>query len=271
MRKLIYPIIVLALVACYYFWETKNNEAISDQNLQEEINLKSDADGTNEFTRNDFLPKSDNQIIHHKSYSLSYNEYHEQADWTVHVLKKSDMTSANYSRPYFEIDNMVSTGAATWRNYKNSGYDKGHLVPAADRKGSKEQHDETFLTSNISPQNHDFNAGLWNRLEQKVRYYAQQHGTLYVVTGPVLKKGLKSIGSEHVSVPEQYYKILYRDGKDGPNLLAFLMDNKPSNKAIYNYITSVDTIESLTGIDFFYQLPDDIESKLEQERSSKGW
>lgn len=271
MRKFIYPIIVIILVACYYLWETSNNDTISNNNITLEEQQAAASNGPKGLTRKDFLPKSDNQIIHHKTYSLSYNENHEQADWTAHVLRGSDTKGGDYKRPYFEIDGMVKTGAASWRNYKNSGYDKGHLVPAADRKSSRAAHDETFLTSNISPQNHDFNAGVWNKLEQKVRYYAQRYDELYVITGPVLKKGLPSIGTEHVSVPQQYYKIIYRDDANEPKLLAFLMDNKPSNASIYNFVTSVDAIESLTGIDFFYQLPDAIEEKIEASSSRKGW
>jgi len=271
LRKFIYPVIVIALVACYYLWETRQNESISKSNLEQEINLATDGGGLNNLTRHSFLPKSDNQIIHHKTYSLSYNEYHEQADWTVHILRKTDLNSTSYARPYFKIDPMVKTGAASWRNYKNSGYDRGHLVPAADRKASREQYDETFLTSNISPQNPAFNGGLWNRMEQKVRYYAQRYDMLYVVTGPVLKKGLTRIGTENVSVPEQYYKIIYRYGKDGPKMLAFVMENKPSDTSIYGYITTVDYIESVTGIDFFYQLPDELEAQLEQGASARGW
>lgn len=255
----------------YYFFEQQENKATSTDNIKRE-QQQVDADGTKNLTRNDFLPNSKNQIIHHKTYSLSYNEYHEQADWTAHILRATDTKGPDYKRPYFEVDKMVSTGAASWRNYKNSGYDKGHLVPAGDRKNSQAVYEETFLTSNISPQNHDFNAGIWNRLEQKVRYYAQRHDEVYVITGPILKKGLKSIGSENVSVPQQFYKIIYRNAADGPKMIAFLVDTTANrNSSIYDYMTSVDTIESLTGNDFFYQLPDGIENTLEKAKVKTGW
>ena len=80
------------------------------------------------------------------------------------------------------------------RNYKNSGFDRGHLCPAGDRRYSQEAHDETFLTSNISPQDHDFNAGVWNRLEQKVRYWARKYDGVFVVTGGVLNGEMETIG-----------------------------------------------------------------------------
>ncbi len=102
-------------------------------------------ESTNEF----FLPTSTTgQIVHHEGYSLSYNENHEHADCVAYELKKSQLSNANFKRPYFEIDKAIKTGAAHWYNYKNSGYDRGHLYPAADRKFTKSAFDETFLTSN---------------------------------------------------------------------------------------------------------------------------
>ena len=273
MRKFIYTIIVLCCVAAYYFYDDNTTITNDEENFFQDAyhNDDVDGDGIRSLSRKDFLPKSNNQIVHHHTYSLSYNEQHEQAEWTAHILRASDITSKDYKRPYFEIDNKVKTKAAHWRNYKKSGYDKGHLVPAGDRKATKAAYDETFLTSNTSPQIHEFNAGIWNTVEQKTRYYAKRYNEVYVITGSVLKDGLKSIGSEDVSVPEQFYKILYRNDLNGGKMLAFLMPHQDTNKSIYDFITSVDQIEKITGTDFFYQLPDHIEDRLEAENSSKGW
>lgn len=219
-----------------------------------------------------FLPTSTTgQIIHHQGYSLSYSEPHEQAEWVAYELKKEHLSQTNYERPYFEIDKAVKTGAASWRNYKNSGYDRGHLCPAADRRFSKSAHDETFLTSNISPQNHDFNSGIWNTLEQKTRYWASKYDGVYVVTGGVLERDLKTIGSEKVAVPNQFYKIVldYNDGN--PKVLAFLMPHENPNKPLYTFVVSVDTVEALTGIDFFPELDDVLESRIEASSAYKNW
>jgi endonuclease G len=159
---------------------------------------QSNEDGSNikSLSQKDFLPNSNNQIVNPHTYSLSYNEQHEQAEWTAHVLRKRDITNNDYKRPYFKRNNQVTTGAAHWRNYRKSGYDKGHLVPSGDRKSTKSAYDETFLTSNISLQLHDFNAGIWNTLEQRTRPYAQPYGEIYVITGTVLKDNLKYVGTE---------------------------------------------------------------------------
>lgn len=274
MKKVIYVILVLLVAVGFYYFEIRENTQISNENLEREDQQsqeQSDRDGIKSLSRKDFLPDSDNQIIHHNTYSLSYNERHEQAEWTAHILRSSDIRDVDYKRPYFEIDDMVKTGAAHWRNYKKSGYDRGHLVPAGDRRASKKDYEETFLTSNISPQIHEFNAGIWNTLEQKTRYYAKRYGELYVITGSVFKNSKDEIGTENVTVPSAYYKIIYRDTDDGGKLLAFLMPHRKSDESIYNYVTSVDQIEQQTGFDFFAQLPDGLEERLESSKSSRGW
>ncbi|MGC1471696.1 MAG: DNA/RNA non-specific endonuclease [Psychroserpens sp.] len=223
---------------------------------------------TNKF----FLPKSTTgQIIHHEGYSLSYSEPHEQAEWVAYELKKSHLSNANFKRPYFEIDKAVKTGAAHWRNYKNSGYDRGHLCPAGDRRYSQIAHDETFLTSNISPQNHEFNAGIWNSLEQQVRYWAKKYDGVFVVTGGVLKGEMRTIGDEAVSVPNQFYKVLIDMNSGKTKMIAFLIPHEYSNKPLYKFVVYVNEIERLTGIDFFAELDDEIENKLEASSSYKDW
>jgi endonuclease G len=137
------------------------------------------------------------------------------------VLKKQHLRKNDFERPYFVEDRSVKTKSANYRNYKNSGYDRGHLCPAGDRKFSYDAYHETFLTSNISPQNHDFNAGIWNSLEQKVRFWAEKYDGVYVITGGVLKNGLQVIGEEEVSVPQEFYKIVLDVSEGGYTNLVF--------------------------------------------------
>ena len=219
-----------------------------------------------------YLPSSTTQIIvAHKYYMLSYNEKHEQAEWVAYQLNKADLSRTNFDRPYFIDDPKVESGSASWKNYKNSGYDKGHLCPAGDRKFSLEAFNETFFTSNISPQRHDFNAGVWNTLEQKTRYWAGKYDGIFVITGGVLNGNLQSIGKENVSVPRYFYKILIDNSRGKYKIIAFLVPHEDSNKPLYEFVVSVDTIEKLTGIDFFPKLPDALENVLEKGSDYKGW
>jgi endonuclease G, mitochondrial len=219
-----------------------------------------------------FLPTSTtNQIIEHDFYTLSYSEKYEQAEWVAYELKKSHLNKSNFKRPYFIDDPEVFTNSASWKNYKRSGYDKGHLCPAGDRGFSKAAFDETFYTSNISPQLHDFNSGIWNTLEQKTRYWAGKYDGIYVITGGVLCNNLEQIGFEDVAVPDYFYKILL-DKNDGDyKVIAFLMPHEDSNQPLYSFVVSVDEIEKRTGIDFFPNLPDAIENNLEENSDYKKW
>ncbi len=166
-RKLTYRILTGLVIIGFYFL----NKYIDNLEDNENYNIKKN---TNINTKKSLLPKSTTgYVVHHNYYSLSYNEKHEQAEWVAYELKKEHLSYNKFKRPYFIKDKSITTKSADWKNYKKSGYDKGHLCPAGDRKFSKEAYDETFLTSNISPQNHDFNAGIWNRLEQKTRQWAK--------------------------------------------------------------------------------------------------
>lgn len=264
-KRTLYSIIAILIVLAVYVYEHFLAEEEKAEIVLEGEEIKSN---TNEY----FLPTSTTgQIVHHKVYSLSYSEAHEQAEWVAYELKKSHLSNTNFKRPYFEIDKAVKTGAAHWRNYKNSGYDRGHLCPAGDRRYSKEAHDETFLTSNICPQEHEFNSGIWNTLEQKVRYWANKYDGVFVVTGGVLKDDLKTIGTEEVSVPDQFYKVLIDNNTGKTKMIGFLLPHENTNKPLYDFVVSVDEVEALTGIDFFPELDDTIENKLEASSSYKGW
>lgn len=263
--RTLYSVLAVVIVLGVYGYEHFLNEDLKADIVKIGSEAKKD---TNEF----FLPTSTtNQIVHHEGYSLSYSEPHEQAEWVAYELKKAHLSNANFKRPYFEIDEAVKTGAAHWRNYKSSGYDRGHLCPAGDRKYSKLAHDETFLTSNISPQEHNFNSGIWNTLEQKVRYWASKYDGVFVVTGGVLKGDMKTIGTERVAVPNRFYKVLIDNNSGKTKMIAFLMPHKNSSKPLYEFVVSVDEVEALTGIDFFPELEDSIEDVLEASHSYKDW
>ncbi|MEE9349336.1 MAG: DNA/RNA non-specific endonuclease [Flavobacteriaceae bacterium] len=264
-RKSIYAILTLIIAGFIYTQQGSSiaKSTVVDKDGSFDVEFKTDFN---------FLPSSTtNQIIKHKYYTLSYNEKHEQAEWTAYALTPQHIKRIDRTRPYFIYDKQVKTRSANYRNYKKSGYDKGHLVPAGDMRFSLDAYNDTFFTSNISPQNHKFNAGIWNTLEQKTRYWAQKYGKIYVITGGVLKEGLRTIGDENVSVPNEFYKILLDYTEPEIKAIAFLMPNENVKKALYKYVVSIDYIEEKTGIDFFPALPDAIENALESSNDYKAW
>ncbi len=219
-----------------------------------------------------FLPSSTTgDIVAHEHFMLSYNEPYEQAEWVAYLLKKEHLSYDNRKRPYFIEDPKVRTKSADWRNYKRSGYDRGHLCPAGDRRFSKQAYNETFYTSNISPQQSDFNAGIWNRLERLVRQWAKKYGTVFVVTGGVLGEGLNEIGVEDVDVPKYFYKIVARGKANDLKVIGFLMPAKESSRPLEQFIVPIDSIEKVTKINFFKNIKKEHESKLERKVTTENW
>lgn len=203
-------------------------------------------------------------VVKHNYFSLSYSEKHEQAEWVAYVLKQEHLTGEKRKRPNFIQDPNIATQSANLSNYKKSGYSRGHLLPAGDRVFSKQAYDETFYTSNVSPQLFEFNAGVWNSLETHIRNFVKKNGEVFVVTGGVLSDGLKTIGNEKVAIPEYFYKIiLFKDNQKYKSAAYLIPHNKIKKRNYRDFSISIDSIEKLTGIDFFYSLDPFIQEQLE--------
>lgn len=215
------------------------------------------------------LPEGEN-IIHHTHYSLSYSEQHEQAEWVMYELTATEAQGAYSRTDDFRPDPAVATGSAELNDYKGSGYDRGHLAPAGDMAFSVTSMTESFYLSNMSPQEPSFNRGGWRSLEGLCRAWALEDGELYIVTGPVLSRTRGKIGVSGVSVPAYYYKIVFDIDEDGARSIAFLMPNTSIRGDLQAYIVSVDSIEKLSGIDFFPALPDQVEDSLEA-KTTGSW
>ncbi|MCZ6703711.1 MAG: DNA/RNA non-specific endonuclease, partial [Ignavibacteria bacterium] len=135
-------------------------------------------------------------MVVHREYSLSYNETHEQAEWVAYVLTADEVRMKCERTNDFREDGSVSTGSAGLADYRGSGYDRGHLSPAADNKADcPVAMSESFYMSNMSPQKPGFNRGIWRKLESKVRDWAAKYGEIYVATGPVFWDIIEKIGA----------------------------------------------------------------------------
>jgi len=219
----------------------------------------------------DYLPVPSGDLVRHIYYTLSYNEKNEQANWVYYTLTDSMVINRGEERSNsFRMDKMVATGSAKSSDYTKSGYDRGHLCPAADMGFNPVAMQESFLMSNISPQTPDFNRGIWKELETTVRNWAKKERKIVVVTGPVFKDDKGSIGQEEVLVPGYFFKVIY-DTTDDSKLIAFVFPNAKSDRPLTDFAVSTDEVEKLTGYDFFSLLPDDLESKLESKVEFAGW
>ena len=219
------------------------------------------------------LPRqsASDQIIHHLAYTLCYNEPHEQAAWVAYELTRSETQKAFERSNKFIIDPLVKTGSARDADYKASGYDRGHLAPAADMGWSTQAMQESFYYSNMSPQLPAFNRGIWKQLEELVRDWAIAEDTILIVTGPLLRDGLPAIGANKVSIPEYYYKaILDLSGKTHKGI-GFILPNRAGSEPLQSYTISIDSLEKVSGLDFYYQLNDLVECELEKSVCIPCW
>ncbi|MGE5313688.1 MAG: DNA/RNA non-specific endonuclease [Acidobacteriota bacterium] len=221
----------------------------------------------------DYLPVSANKdIIRHSYYTLSFVDKYKEAEWVAYRLTDY-MTQGSARRSNkFKPDPLLKEASPTPLDYRRTGYDKGHLCPAADMKWSASAMDETFYMSNMTPQVPGFNRGIWKKLEDQVREWAVDLRDVYVVTGAVLQDSLATIGKRNaVSVPKYFYKIVMEYHDHEKKAIAFLLPNESSDAPIAAYAVPIDSIETLTKINFFPSLSDSLESKLESSVNISDW
>jgi len=221
-----------------------------------------------------YYPKKNkkDQIVKHSAFVLCYSEPHEQAKWVAYRLTAEMCNNNGEERSNdFREDVSVKTKSAHPDDYKKSGYDRGHLCPAGDMGWSEIAMSESFLMSNMSPQEPKFNRGIWKKLESEVREWAKNNEEVYVVTAGVLSDSLKTIGSNKVAVPLYYYKVILDIKKPEYKAIAFVVPNEGSKNDIFDFAVSIDSVQRLTGIDFFPALPDSLESYLENTMNKNLW
>jgi len=211
-------------------------------------------------------------IIRHSAYTIQYNEKYEQADWVAYALISGMLTGASGRTDDFRPDPAVPSGSSTPVDYKGSGYDKGHLVPANDMTFSPRCMSETFFMSNMSPQVPAFNRGIWKQVEELVRKWAKDNGGIYIVTGPILKDGgFDTIGPDRVAVPKRFFKVILDYREPELKAVGFIIPNRKADGPPECYAVTVDKVEEETGLDFFPQLPDNIEEQLESRIELDKW
>lgn len=215
-------------------------------------------------------------LIIHQSYILEYSKKHKQARWVFYKLVYDSLDPYLKRRGSFEEDSLIPFSSATLQDYNdkdNEGkrYDRGHLKPAADSKTSRQDMQESFYLSNISPQNQSFNRGIWQQLEDQVRLFSKENQELFIITGPCLRDGLPVIGENQVSVPEMFFKVVYDLKEPEKKAIAFLMPNRNLSLPLTDFVISVDSLEKVLGIDFFPQLKNKLENQLEKESQIELW
>ena len=302
---LLIPIFFLILFSILLIIDT--NKAPQKENVQKEVTSKEiqhkesytnkPVQDTNtnliQFFNNLEIPvcagqnhSEDHEIRYFENYTICYRESYEQAEWSAYCLSDYQLVKNADRTNDFRVDSMISTGSADLADYRKSGFDRGHLTPAADMAFDENAMSETFFMSNMSPQNPQFNRGVWKDLEAQVRVWVRDFGRAYVVSGPILNKAAdeySSIGNNNVAIPEYFYKVIlvpvYKDATDRATpddsisvaAIGFIIPNQDCKDSFWNYTETIDKIEKITNLDFYSLLPDSWENKIEAQYNLDEW
>lgn len=218
------------------------------------------------------VPFFSDYVLDRESFALGFSIKHRQAVWVQYRLTKAEVITqtAKRSNRFYKDSDLPES--AIPEDYIRSGYDRGHLAPAADMSYSVKAMNDSFSMANISPQLPGFNRGVWKRLEERVRAFAIAEEEIYVVTGVIFseKEPPKWIGKNKVSVPKAYFKVIF-DATPPCKMIAFIFLNEHCNAELQSFVVTVDQVEEITGFDFFSALPDEEEAKMEAQISLNDW
>lgn len=252
---------LLFLFNCYFSLEKTNTTELPQGDVLNKVELPQLNNGQKE------------QIINHEGFTVSYNVDFRIANWVAYELTAGEVKSREVQRATkFFPDPKVKGATATDDDYRRSGYDRGHLVPAGDMRWSEEGMRASFYFSNICPQNRELNAGLWNDIEKQCRTWATNYGEIIIITGPVIEDNMNRLGKNKVGIPNQFYKVVCSTAKDEFKSIGFLVENKNyENRSLKQVTVTVDSIERVTGIHFFTSLPIEFQQKMKSTIDRNYW
>lgn len=217
--------------------------------------------------------KRPEQVIRHEGYTVSYNSEYKIANWVAYELTDKEAKSKKTERSNkFVPDPMVKGATATNEDYTRTGYDRGHLAPAGDMKWSAKAMRESFYLSNICPQKPALNRGIWKELEEQSRRWANDYGSLLIATGPVMTDKMKRMGKNGVGVPTAFYKVICYVSGNEYKAIGFIFENRDYKKtSLKSMAIPVDSVEKVTGINFFPVIPDEQEKVMEAKIDWDNW
>lgn len=213
------------------------------------------------------------QLVTNLGYTSSYNTSYGIPNWVAYEITRGEATSTEAERKdKFMPDPKVKGHSATNADYKGSGYDKGHMAPAADMKWSQTVMDQSFYFTNICPQAPGLNRGAWKNLEEDIRLWAIRDSALVVICGPLFtQEPVRYIPQTQVAIPDAYFKVVCSPYTPEPRGIAFIFPNAKASKHPREYVTTINSVEQITGMDFLSQLPDETENQIEETSNYTLW
>ncbi len=219
------------------------------------------------------------QILQYTGHTLSYNSSTRLPNWVAYELTREETQGENPRNGSFEQDPQARGPQGNRDDYRNSGWDRGHMAPAGDMKWSTDAMEDTYYFTNICPQNHELNTGDWNDLEIQCRKWAKKYGSVYIVCGPIITENAHGkLGKNRIAIPDKFFKVLLTRKNGEYRGVGFIFHNPPKrdsrlstkpgpSRPLETYAVTIDEVEAATGLDFFHILPHDIENKVEQQKA----
>ncbi len=217
-------------------------------------------------------PDTPSQIVKYPGFEISFNPDVHQPNYVVWELTAEESEATGKRESKFAPDPDVK-GCATLNDYRGSGFDRGHMIPAADVKWSDDAMQASHYLTNIVPQDHRLNSGPWASLEGLCRNWACRDSAIIIVCGPVLTDRMpRTIGKDNkIPVPERFFKVVLAPYTTPMHGIAFILNNGYVEGGVQAAATTIDQVEAITGFDFFASLPDSIETEVEQQCQFQKW
>lgn len=203
-------------------------------------------------------------------FRVSFNPAHRIPNYVVWELTRDEANGQVARKNDFHPDPNVY-GCPSLSDYKRSGFDRGHMAPAADMKWDERAMYDSHVLTNMCPQDNSINTGRWNSIEKLERKWAQRDSALIIIAGPVLSDEITRTIGKGVSVPERFFKVMLAPFANPPRAIGFIVPNSPTEDGVERLCVSVDEVEAVTGYDFFSALPDDVENEVERASNFKLW
>lgn len=214
------------------------------------------------------------KLLVHQNYCTAFHKKLLQPSWVAWTLT-AEQTNGSLKRTNNFVGDakLKAKYRVETRDYSGSGYDRGHLCPAADNRFDQQAMDECFYMTNMCPQLHELNAGGWQALEDSCRLWAQREGSVVIVAGPMFtKKPYATIGKQHkVAVPDAFFKVVYSQQEGREKAIGFIFENTKNQQSVQQSACSVRKVEAATGFNFFPKLPKRRQQQLETVFDLKEW
>ena len=213
-------------------------------------------------------------VLFNRHYVLGYSFYFRQAKWALEIVDRStvQLERADDFRPDYRVPEMFRADLA---DYQGSGYDRGHLVPSADKEETALLNSETFLLSNMCPQKPEFNRGIWKSLEDAVRQLDAQEDIYetYVISGPIFNFDVPvtTMGSQDkngvtLPIPHAFFKSVLAENDKGAILMwSFMLTNEASDKSLAEFLVPTIKLERYSGLFLWQRL---MGGNIDKEKSN---